>query len=148
MKYKRPEAIIIDLDGTLCDSSKRVHFLSGSTPDYKSFYEESSEDAANEWCVEIVNKFINTNCKVLFITGRPEKYRGITEGWILKVLGIPRYRYKLLMREDNNYQPDFEVKKSIYYDHVESLYDVMFCIDDRKQVVNMWKSLGLECLHC
>lgn len=31
---------------------------------------------------------------------------------------------------------------------VKGKYDVLFCVDDRKQVTDMWRRNGLICLQC
>jgi len=40
------------------------------------------------------------------------------------------------------------LKKELYDAHVKDKYDVLFVLDDRDQVVNMWRNeLGLACFQ-
>jgi hypothetical protein len=79
------------------------------------------------------------------VTGRNEFTRKITQEWLQK---HDQYYDLLLMRKDRDYRQDAVIKEEIYRLHIESKFDVIFCVDDRKQVVDMWRKLGLVCLQC
>ena len=51
----------------------------------------------------------------------------------------------LFMRAEGNNEPDHKVKKEMYYNHIVNDYNVKLVIDDRNQVVEMWRKLGLHC---
>ena len=53
----------------------------------------------------------------------------------------------LLMRKDNDDRKDSIVKKEIYDNEILGKYNVLFVLDDRDQVVKLWRSLGLVCLQ-
>lgn len=40
------------------------------------------------------------------------------------------------------------MKKAWYHELIEPFFDVLFAVDDRKRVADMWRSVGLTCLHC
>ena len=40
------------------------------------------------------------------------------------------------------------IKKEIYRHLIKPYYDVLFAIDDRQQVVDLWRDEGLVCLQC
>ena len=140
------KAIIIDIDGTLSDSNHRKHFVEGEEKDWTSFNESMIVDKPNVWCKKIVSAMVDQHdVEVLLITGRFEKYKDFTEDWL--------YRYsipyeKLWMRPDEDHQPDTELKQKIYEEHIKDKYEVIFAIDDRKRVVDMWRKLGIICLQC
>lgn len=137
------KAIIVDLDGTLCNANHRKHFVESEKKDWKSFYKGISDDKINEWCNEIISKM--TGYTIIFVSGRPDDYRKETEDWLCSHL----YGHcPLLMRESGDFRKDSVVKEEIYWKKIEPNYDVLFCIDDRKQVVDMWRSIGLTCLQC
>lgn len=52
------------------------------------------------------------------------------------------------MRKTGDYRKDCIVKEEIYRKDIEPIYDILFCVDDRKQVVDAWRELGLTCLQC
>lgn len=54
----------------------------------------------------------------------------------------------LHMRPDGDFRPDVEVKKEIYKREIEGQFKVLFAVDDRASVVEMWRAQGLVCLQC
>jgi hypothetical protein len=54
----------------------------------------------------------------------------------------------LLMRKEGDFRQDYIVKKEIYDRDIREAYKILFCIDDRKQVTDMWREQGLVCLQC
>lgn len=141
-----PIAIIVDLDGTLCNCTHRRYFLDEKSPDWRSFYESMVMDTVNEWCLDIVQAMYAQGNQIIFMSGRSDKYRPHTEDWLLKYK-IPKHT-GLYMRKEGDHRKDGIVKKELYEQHILGQYQVLFCIDDRNSVVNLWRSLGLVCLQC
>lgn len=143
MKHKR-KALIVDLDGTLCNVDHRRPLVTNGNNNWKNFFEQMTNDTPNEWCVEICNRFYPM--EILFITGRPDSYRQITDEW------LGRYHFfepaLLYMRARKDFRADHIVKKEIYEKHIQSKYEILFVVDDRASVVKMWRELGLVCLQC
>lgn len=50
----------------------------------------------------------------------------------------------LFMREGGDFRVDSIVKKEIYHRWIEPYYDVRLVVDDRPQVIEMWRDLGLH----
>lgn len=140
------KAIICDLDGTLIDCSHRRHFVEGEKKDWKSFLdpENIKKDTIHKWCHELIIAMKDQGYKILFVTGRSESTREVTNNSI----PFPFFQADLFMRKDLDYRQDSVIKKEIYHEHIEPNYDVLFCIDDRKCVTELWRSLGLICLQC
>lgn len=133
------KAIIVDLDGTLCDCEHRRHFI--EKKDWKSFYESARVDKASQNVLNFV-KLMTPSHTILFVTGRPDEYRGLTEDWFEKHFIDRGF---LFMRKTGDFRKDCIVKQEIYENEIKPNFNVVLCIDDRKQVVDMWRSLGLEC---
>jgi hypothetical protein len=53
----------------------------------------------------------------------------------------------LFMRKSGDYRKDSVVKKEIYERHIKEDFNVEFVLDDRDQVVKMWREQGLVCLQ-
>lgn len=143
MSKKR--GLIIDLDGTLCNNEHRHHVYMQKPRDWDKINSLAEFDLANEWCMEIIHKFQEAGYRIVFLTGRGEDAREITEKWLSK--HVPVYD-KLLMRAKRDYREDTEVKEEIYRAEIEPFYDILFCVDDRRPVVDMWRKIGLTCLQC
>ncbi len=135
----KKKCIICDLDGTLA-------LLKGRSP-----YDASTamEDMLNEPIANILSVYDNQNMfeiDLILLTGRYDTYRPQTEQW-LKKHGITNYK-ELYMRSAKDKRQDTIYKKEIYEIHLKNNYDVLFVLEDRNQVVDMWrKELGLTCLQ-
>ena len=49
------------------------------------------------------------------------------------------------MRPDNDTREDFIVKKELLDKHITPFYSPIVAIDDRSQVVKMWRDNGVNC---
>ena len=146
MKTKaRKNAIIVDLDGTLANCDHRVHHLQGSTKDWGQFYAGLADDELNSWCKELMEAMHDKGCKILIVTGRDVRYKEETKTWLEKHNIFYHYLY---MRDEDDRRSDSLIKKEIYKEEIEEKYHVVFVVDDRKSVVEMWRDIGLPCLQC
>lgn len=134
--------LICDLDGTLCDITHRRHFMEQPKKDWESFFKNIDKDKLNNAVHFLLSQLTETD--IIFVTGRMEKYREVTEKW-LKRYG---YTQPLFMRKDGDYRQDYEVKEELYREIIHPLYGKpQFVLDDRDQVVNMWRSLDIDCFQ-
>lgn len=140
-------AIICDLDGTLCNVDHRRHFLDETPPDWKSFNESCVTDKMNRWCAILLQRMRGGfyPCQILLVSGRDEEYRPHTEEWLEQ---FDIWHNGLFMRKVGDDRPDEVIKEEIYRTHIQPHYDVLFVVDDRKKVVDMWRRIGLVCLQC
>lgn len=138
-------AIIIDLDGTLCNVSHRVHHIQKEPKDWPAFFDACIDDTPNEAVTALVMMAIMSRHTILYVSGRPETHRHQTEVWLTQH-GLD-YHTRLLMRAEGDYRPDVEVKRELYEQHIKDRYDVLFTVDDRGVVVRMWRDLGLVCFQ-
>lgn len=123
--------VICDVDGTLA--------LFDGNPYDRDF----SKDRINEPIRSIVNLQQGLHPVFLF-SGRKEKFRDVTEKW----LDTNEVFYDALyMRATEDNRPDYVIKEELYREHIEDKYNVLFVLDDRNQVVDLWRRLGLTCLQ-
>ena len=145
--YEQPEMgfIIVDLDGTLCDITHRLHYVKkpeGEKKDWKSFFGEIEHDTRREDVYAIVDKYYGEGYEIVFVSGRPDNYRVQTDTWLAKNFEIPYTA--LFMRRSGDKRPDTEVKQQIYDTYFKDKYMVHKVIDDRPSVVRQWLSNGLD----
>lgn len=139
------KAIIVDLDGTLCDVEHRVEFVKMSPKNWKEFNDRMIHDPINHWCLELILAMKEQHYQIIFVTGRGEDYRAHTEQWLKKNL-VPYDA--LFMRKQNDFREDDDVKETLYRENIEENYQVLFVVDDRQSVVKRWRELKLICLQC
>ena len=144
---------IFDIDGTLADCSHRVKHIQGKDKNWDKFFNKMEKDNPILPVINLLSTIsYHTKNAVILITGRPEKYRDTTLWWLAKNvahLDITGHyeEFKLLMRQDGDYRSDAIIKKEIYDKQIKGTYDVKGVFEDRKQVVDMWRSLGLTCFQ-
>ena len=133
--------VIFDIDGTLCDISKRKHLVADkSNKAWKDFFSRIPEDEPR---LDIIQKLIEYNVggyDVFLVSGRPDTYKKETIEWLEKY-EIPFT--SLLMRRGGDKRPDTEVKKEIYETYLKGR-KIAKVYDDRPSVIRMWQELGLE----
>lgn len=134
----RPEAVIFDIDGTLA--------LMGDRSPYD--LEKCGEDTHNTMVVSLLHMLEAKGYKILTVSGResgtkedPFKYYHMTTDWLNKFT-IPESHFQ---RKQGDMRKDDIVKEEIFWRDIAPYYDVKLAIDDRNQVVEMWRRLGIEC---
>lgn len=143
LDYMKGESVIVcDIDGTICDTTHRQHYVSKTPKDWRGFFSEMYQDTLRVFVhKKIEEAFQETNAKYLvFVSARPEDYRTITENW-LSVYYPDSYKM-LIMRESNDKRPDTEVKAEIYDKYLKNL-NIVKIFDDRPSVIRMWQEKGL-----
>ncbi len=140
-KATLPECIIVDLDGTLADSSHRDPLNSTD--------EEILADKIIQHVSDLVISSVRTGKQVIFLSarGNREGERAATERW-LPFYGDPILGKKpiLLTREVGDNRDDRVVKLELYEKHIRGKYNVRLVLDDRPKVVRLWHDLGLPVL--
>ncbi len=127
-----PECVICDLDGTLALMGKRNPFdASTCEQDRLSFS---------------VAGFLNLICPyftIFYFSGREEKYRVQTLNWLSA--HSMDFHKALVMRPTGNSEKDVIIKGRMFEEHIRGKYNVHVVLDDRDQVVEGWRALGLNC---
>lgn len=135
----KPSAIYVDLDNTLCNCEKRSHFVTGEKKDWSQFFKNIPTDTVNKPVMEVLHKFYNTH-EIVYCSGRPDNHRKETEQW-LKENSAPEGR--LFMRTRDDYRKDSITKEVLLDFEVLTRFELLFCLDDRDQVVKMLRNRGL-----
>lgn len=137
-----PYCFIFDIDGTL------VH-RTGRSP-----YDEDRvlEDLPNESITTLYSLlrshedvFGQRGYEMFIFSGRSEDCRKDTLSWLEE---NEIYHDGLFMRPSGDKRKDSIVKRELFDQHIKDKFNVLLIIDDRKQVVDAWRSLGITVLQC
>lgn len=138
-KFGLDPAIIVDLDGTLA-----IH--NGRSPyDYDSLYQDTISETVNPVVEMLYALPFGGDVEfsdIIFLSGRPDSHRQQTVAW-LKSKGWDPSQYRLFMRKAEDKRADYVVKYEIFDREIRNKYDVRLVLDDRGQVVDMWRAIGL-----
>ena len=130
-----PTAYLVDVDGTVA--------LLGDRSPYDAT--RVLEDRPNWRVCDLVTTLHAAGHQLVFCSGRMEAARPDTETWINRWLGISRP--VLHMRADGDLRRDSIVKMEIFDQHIRHAWRVLGVFDDRRQVVDAWRAIGLTCFQ-
>jgi len=130
-----PKAVICDLDGTLS-------LLNGRDP-YNAA--TCDNDLLNAPVAAALKMAKQQGYQVILLSGREDKFREPT----VRFLDKHQIGYDLLlMRTSNDFRKDNIIKRELFEGEIQGKYFVEFLLDDRNQVVDMWrKDLHLPCFQ-
>lgn len=127
-----PDAVVVDLDGTLARMTNRGPFE----------WDKVYNDEPRMEVLAVVKSLANSNrYSVIAMSGRDECCRTATVYWLVEKANLPVI--KLLMRPANDSRRDSIVKRELYEQHIKGKFNVVAIFDDRPQVITeCWQSLG------
>jgi len=129
-----PEALLVDVDGTLSLNYTRSPFE----------WSRVLEDKVNIPVADIVRMYHKQGIKVIIFSGRDSDCKELTCQW-LRDNSIP-YDY-IFMRANKDMRKDSIVKREIYENNIKGTFSVLFMLDDRDQVIREMRELGLTVLQ-
>ncbi len=141
-----PTAVLVDIDGTVAlMGSRRGPFE----------WHKVGLDEPNVPVVDLVRTLLwsrdyaedyaySPQPTVIFMSGRDSACRAATADWIRKHVGD--FGFALHMRPAGDMRKDSVVKLELYNQYIRGKFNVAFCLDDRKQVIDMYRSIGLTVL--
>lgn len=135
----RQPAVIVDMDGTLCDVSTVVH-LQAEPDGFAAFHHACAQcppyRAVVEWCVDHYSR----GHAILVVTGRDDWSRGLTEQWLTEHLPVPIAG--LHMRGEEDFRSNAAIKREIHTQLALS-YDIRAAIDDDPEILGLWQDAGI-----
>ena len=132
----RTPLVIFDIDGTLVDVSTIQHFVGENNRDFDTFHRQSINCPPYFQVLEIAQGLIQNSLKVLAISGRQEKYRGLTDYW-LAMNYLPLHE---LVLRPNEYQGNRMEFKSEAYRNLSTRYHIIAVFDNDPQLMKLWLS--------
>lgn len=126
--------VIVDIDGTLARASWRDSLLEN----WEEYHAASKDDKPNEPMVRLINE-LSDFCRIVCITGRPERWRGLTNKWLIKHwLKIP----ELLMRPNDDFRSAALLKPALAEKyHLRSVNQSVIAFDNRADVCAAYRAL-------
>ncbi|WP_297007781.1 AAA family ATPase [uncultured Corynebacterium sp.] len=127
-----PHCVLVDVDGTLAH-----HNGLRSPYDWSQVF----RDTVDEPVRDVVRDIRAAGVRVIIMSGRDAVCRDATAAWLVEH-GVPYD--ELHLRPAGDQRADWIVKDALLREHVEGRYHVRYCLDDRQQVVDHYRSIGLK----
>lgn len=131
--------IIVDLDGTLFDDTRRKHYI--ELEDWDSYNRDHINDSINRAVYNYVQSEILGGAEIVIITGRSDKFKSTTVEQLRDLFGMD---LTLLMRSEGDKQSSSEIK-SYLVDWLRR--PIALAIDDDIRNIEMFKSKGIDTFH-
>lgn len=135
--------MVFDIDGVLADCRHRLHHLTTRPKDWDAFFAEAPADPLLAPGARLVDQAAADGHTVLYLTGRPERCRQDTLGW-LSDCGLPAG--ELLMRRDDDRRPARFAKVNALR-RLARRWTIVAFVDDDAAVVDSVRQAGFEVLH-
>lgn len=107
----RTAAVIVDMDGTLCDVTTVLH-LQDEPDSFIAFHEGSAQCPPNaavvDWCLDHHSR----GHAILIVTGRDAWTRCLTTQWLSEHLPVPTAG--VFMRRAGDFRSNTEIKREIH----------------------------------
>ena len=153
------DTIICDLDGTLAINDRVVPELGRLRKFWPKEQKYCYNDSLNEVVALIVRTFMDKGVEIIYLSGRDDTAYHATREFLNrydlnhnKVYFEPDYGWhtydgnnrddyicQLHMRKAGDNRSDDIIKWELFKEHIEPYYNVLFVLDDRDQMVNLWR---------
>jgi phosphoglycolate phosphatase-like HAD superfamily hydrolase len=128
---------VIDLDGVLADVTHRLHHISGGSTNWERFFEGMEADPLYPEGLALSRELAQAH-RLVFLSGRPERYRGPTERW-LATHDVPPG--DVLLRGDRDRRPARVVKLEVLR-RLSDEAPVAVVVDDDPEVCRSAREAG------
>lgn len=135
--------VVVDLDGTLANIDHRLSLIRETPKRWDEFHNACDKDKPNEWCVDLVCAMLEMGHRVKIVTARSDIALIKTLAWLDK--HVPGVELAMI-RKVRDHRQDDVLKEAWLLDQTKS--EILFVVEDRQRVVDMWRRHGLVCLQC
>lgn len=135
------DAVIFDMDGTLCDVSGMRHYVMGGKKNFDQFHKSACLFAPVNEEVKFANHtHYAAGDAILIVTARKRMWGDYTKMWLDKH-GI--FYDRIYMRANDDQRKDYEVKREILARIRSQGFRVVHAYDDNPAVVALWREEGI-----
>lgn len=144
--------ILVDLDGTLADISHRLPLIQRDVPDWAAFYAACYGDKPKRWCEDLILAMSAAGYNVIIVSARSKTVETETVLWLryktrlASLFETGKLQLQMIRASNKDYTPDQDLKRR--WLHKFGKQNVLFVVDDRTRVVEMWRAEGITCLQC
>ena len=138
------DAVLVDLDGTVCDVSHRQHLIADrANADWRAYSLQCYADKPVPNIIGLVRFFYDEGLRIALVSGRHEAARTLTEEWCAD----NHLAYDMLvLRAEGDHTPNAEYKVQAVKQLARDGYSVVYAIDDFHKAADALRSVGVPTL--
>ena len=131
--------VICDIDGTIANNDHRQNLLK-KFKDWDNFFSQLHLDEPILVVIEKIKELKREGKEIVFLTGRPEKYRKPTDAWLEKYFD---QNYMLIMRKDGDVRNKSTTKEEMLKLNFD-LKDIYKVYENDPELIDLWRKLELS----
>ena len=141
---------VFDIDNTLANVYHRWHHLQNGKKEWKEFFEKQIQDEPFDAVVEVLHALLNSDHRVIIVTGRDEKFREVTMEWLREHLMWNLLEEDVYMRPAGNREDDDTLKVKIIKNWLQRHpnYKVGGIFEDRHRIIDAFREEGWYTFEC
>lgn len=128
---------VVDIDGVVADVRHRLRHVEHGRKNWKAFFAAAAEDGTHEEGLAVVET-LRGGHEIVFVTGRPEHLRTVTETWLTNS-GLGGHR--LFMRSDRDRRPAAQMKREVIAGLARTR-TIGIVVDDDPKVLAVLRAAG------
>ncbi|QZE10569.1 polynucleotide kinase [Mycobacterium phage ScoobyDoobyDoo] len=139
----KPQAALIDMDGTLANVSGIRHYVRRPNRNFHRFHEASEFVPANREAIAFGKRQHKLGRKNLIVTARMRMWETATRNFLEREVAhhFP-YEPTIYMREDGDHRKDVEIKRELFA-AISEQYNVVAACDDNPSIIALWEELQI-----
>lgn len=130
------DAVIFDVDGTLCNVTAVRHHVLSRPRNFHAFHADSIDCPPHQEVVEATHLAHAAGYEVIVVTARENRWSFHTALWLHE---NNVYYDRLLMRSANDFRPDRTIKAEILNALLLSGYRIVEAWDDNPSIISLWE---------
>jgi len=138
----RPRAVIVDVDGTLCDVRTIRHLVEGgpgARRDFNAFHSLSIDCPAHVQVLDALKQLNASGVVTVIVSGREERWAFLTALWLRD--HAVDYA-EMFLRANGDARSDVEVKRGMG-ERILARFEPVLALDDRSELITVWHELGI-----
>jgi hypothetical protein len=124
----------------------RLHHVKDGNHNWDQFFLDCVSDTPIKDIIELVG-ILEFGHTIIFVSDRGSQVRQETLSWIETHIPFSIDDDQLLMRAEGDFRPDHEIKLELIGNAGIKPENIFLALDDRDQVVQMWRKNGIRCLQ-
>lgn len=139
----RPDAALVDMDGTLvCVSAIRYMVATpGCEKDFDAFHEASRHAPAIEQALEFCRRHHAAGHEIVVGTARMCQHYDVSLGWLFDKMVTP-FDGPIMPRQFGDTRSDVVIKRKMHR-YLSRNYNIVAACDDNPPILNLWEELGI-----